>query len=46
MDNVISAEEKQQILNKMNKWFTTVYPYKKPPSYLCDPIDIASVFPY
>lgn len=41
---VILLQEKKQILDEINGWLTTVYPYKKSPAYLCDPIDRASNF--
>ncbi len=44
VEEVIFPQEKQQILDEINGWLTTVYPYKKSPAYLCDPIDRASNF--
>ncbi|EAO6100092.1 GNAT family N-acetyltransferase, partial [Salmonella enterica] len=38
----ILPQEKQQILDEINGWLNTIYPYKKPPAHLCDPIDRAS----
>ncbi|EHK0685263.1 GNAT family N-acetyltransferase [Salmonella enterica subsp. enterica serovar Kingston] len=38
----ILPQEKQQILDEINGWLNTVYPYKKPPAHLCDPIDRTS----
>lgn len=40
----ILPQEKQQVLDEINRWLNTVYPYKKPPAHLCDPIDRASKF--
>lgn len=35
----ILPQEKQQILNEIDGWLKTVYPYKNSSAYLCDPID-------
>ncbi|MEY2223375.1 GNAT family N-acetyltransferase [Klebsiella variicola] len=39
VEEVILPQEKQQILDEINGWLNTVYPYKKSPAYLCDSIE-------
>lgn len=41
---IISPKEKQQILDEINTWLNSVYPYKRPATGLCDSIDRDSNF--
>ena len=41
---IISPIEKQQILDEINKWLDSIYPYKRPAAELCDHINRDSDF--
>ncbi|HFO1949809.1 TPA: hypothetical protein ACHJBX_004827 [Klebsiella pneumoniae] len=44
VEEVILPQEKQQILDEINGWLNTVYPYKKSPAYLCDSIEFSEPY--
>lgn len=44
VEEVIFPQEKQQILDEINGWLNTVYPYKKSPAYLCDSIEFSEPY--
>lgn len=41
---IILPKEKQQILDEINTWLDSIYPYKRPAAGLCDSIDRDSNF--